>query len=131
AGALAGRPIPARIALRIALDACAGLAAVHELEDDDGRRIGFRRRDVSPQNILVGVDGTARISDFGLAKALASGSLATGSAMLKGKLAYLAPEIIDRGAFGVKSDLFAMGVVIWEALARQRLFRGDSEADTI
>jgi Protein kinase domain len=130
AGSQKRHELPGRIAVRVALDACAGLAAVHELEGDDGRPVGFLHRDVSPQNILVGVDGTTRIADFGLARGL-SAELTRATGTLKGKLAYLAPEIIDHGAFSVQSDLFAMGVVLWEALAKQRLFRGDSEADTV
>jgi serine/threonine-protein kinase len=128
AGNAAGREIPYRVAVRVALDACAGLAAVHELTDDDGQPVGFLHRDVSPQNILVGVDGTSRITDFGLAK-LISAERASGS--LNGKLAYLAPEVIEDQAFSVQSDVFAMGVVLWETMANQRLFRGLSEADTV
>src|SRR5262249_40006237 len=98
AGNAVGREIPYRVAVRVVLDACAGLAAVHELTDDDGRPVGFLHRDVSPQNILVGVDGTSRITDFGLAK-LISSERASGS--LNGKLAYLAPEVIEEQAFSV------------------------------
>jgi serine/threonine-protein kinase len=129
-GALSGCELPGRVAVRIALDACAGLAAVHEIEGKDGRPVGFLHRDVSPQNILVGVDGTARITDFGLAKHICSDN-SKASGTLQGKLAYLAPEVIDNAAFSVQSDLFAMGVVVWEALAKRRLFQGDSWADTV
>lgn len=129
-GALRGVALPSRVAVRIALDACAGLAAVHEIEGKDGRPVGFLHRDVSPQNILVGVDGTARITDFGLAKHICSDS-SKASGTLQGKLAYLAPEVIDHSRFSVQSDLFAMGVVVWEALAGRRLFQGDSWADTV
>ncbi|HSN97363.1 MAG TPA: serine/threonine-protein kinase, partial [Candidatus Nanopelagicales bacterium] len=130
ASAHAGKPLPPRVALRVALDACAGLAAVHEIEGRDGRPVGFLHRDVSPQNILVGVDGTARITDFGLAKHICSDA-SKASGTLQGKLAYLAPEIIDKVAFSVQSDLFAMAVVLWEAVARRRLFQGDTWADTV
>jgi len=130
AGVSAGQPLPTRVAIRIALDACIGLAAVHEIEGKDGRPVGFLHRDVSPQNILVGVDGTARITDFGLAKHICSASTKA-SGMLQGKLAYLAPEIVDNGVFSVQTDLFAMGVVLWESVARRRLFQGDSWADTV
>ena len=61
-------PMPARVAVRALLDGCAGLQAAHELTDDDGKSLGIVHRDVSPHNILVGVDGVARLTDFGIAK---------------------------------------------------------------
>jgi serine/threonine-protein kinase len=127
AGTRSGRLMPARVALRIVLDACAGLAAAHELGDHNGGSLGFLHRDVSPHNILVGIDGTARISDFGLARGLTASRSSVSSAHVAGKLGYIAPEVIERGCFSVKSDLFAMGVVTWELLARQSLFRVYSE----
>ncbi|EYF03529.1 serine/threonine-protein kinase [Chondromyces apiculatus] len=130
AGTHADKPLPARVAMRIAIDACTGLAAVHEIEGRDGMPIGFLHRDVSPQNILVGLDGTTRITDFGLAKHICNDA-SKASGMLQGKLAYLAPEIIDRATFSVQSDLFAMAVVVWESMARRRLFQGDTWADTV
>ncbi|AKT41938.1 uncharacterized protein CMC5_061600 [Chondromyces crocatus] len=130
AGVQTGNPLPTRVAMRIVLDAAIGLAAVHGIEGNDGRPVGFLHRDVSPQNILIGVDGTGRITDFGLAKHICSDA-SRGSGMLQGKLAYLAPEIIEKVAFTVQSDLFAMAVVLWEAMARRRLFQGDTWADTV
>ncbi|MEP7122010.1 MAG: serine/threonine-protein kinase [Byssovorax sp.] len=130
AGASGGPALPARVALRVALDAAAGLAAVHELDDDRGRPLGILHRDVSPQNILVGVDGTARLGDLGLARRPSSrGSEANQG--LVGKLAYVAPELLDTGIASVKSEVFALGVVLWESLARRRLFRGNDEIETI
>jgi serine/threonine protein kinase len=123
--------IPPPIAVRIMLDACAGLAAVHEQKDEAGRPLGLIHRDVSPQNILVGVDGVARLTDFGLAKALYEGAPSTTEGSLKGKLGYMAPEYVNRGHLDRAVDVFAMGVVLWEALAGQRLFRGDNEAQTL
>lgn len=130
AGASEGRPIPARLAVRIALDACAGLLAAHELRDEDGSMLHIVHRDVSPQNILVGLDGMGRLSDFGIAKHARSGvSTTTGS--LKGKLGYMSPEYIETGVFDVRGDVFAMGVVVWEALANRKLFRGTNEVETL
>lgn len=130
AGATASRPVPVDVVLRVVLEAAAGLAAVHELEDERGRPLGVLHRDVSPQNILVGIDGTARLTDLGLAKRLAS-RLSGEAGNIAGKLAYLAPEILNGGVFGVQSDLFAMGIVLWEALVGKRLFRGENDADTL
>ncbi|MEO7330106.1 MAG: serine/threonine-protein kinase [Minicystis sp.] len=123
-------PLPTAVALRILLDASAGLTAVHELEDELGRPLRLLHRDVSPQNILVGIDGTARLSDLGLAKRRSATLTETEDALV-GKLAYLAPELIDGVPAGVKTDLFALGVVIWEALAGRRLFRGSTDTQTV
>ena len=87
-------------------------------------------RDVSPQNILVGIDGTSRLTDFGVARA-ASRLATTRSGQLKGKLAYMAPEQARGGALDRRADIFAMGIVAWEALAFRRLFKGDGEAETL
>jgi eukaryotic-like serine/threonine-protein kinase len=127
--AAAGGALPPPVAMRILLDTCAGLAAVHELADDDGRPLGFVHRDVSPQNILVGIDGTARVGDFGLAKGLETSASAT--AAVRGKIAYLAPEHVDGGPYTQRCDLFSLAVVAWEALTGRRLFRGHSDADTL
>jgi serine/threonine-protein kinase len=130
AGATAAHPVPVDVVIRVVLEAAAGLAAVHELEDERGRPLGVLHRDVSPQNILVGIDGTARLTDLGLAKRLAS-RLSGDAGNIAGKLAYLAPEILNGGVFGVQSDLFALGIVLWEALAGRRLFRGENDAETV
>jgi len=123
--------IPAPVALRILLDACEGLAAVHAATDPRGALLGLVHRDVSPQNILVGVDGRARLTDFGLAKAVYAGAPSTTQGTLKGKLGYMAPEYVNRGQVDRSVDIFAMGVVIWEALAGRRLFRGENEVQTL
>ena len=83
--------IPVPIVIRIVLDTLAGLHAAHELKDDNGQLLELVHRDVSPQNILVGVDGIARITDFGVARA-ATRLSSTRAGQLKGKLAYMAPE---------------------------------------
>ena len=123
--------VPTPIGVRMALDALAGLHAAHELKDDDGKALDIVHRDVSPQNILVGVDGTARITDFGVARA-ASRLSTTRSGQLKGKLAYMSPEQAKaRGVIDRRADIFAMGTVLWELLACKRLFKGDGDADTL
>lgn len=118
------------IAVRICLDALAGLHAAHELTDDRGRLVGLIHRDVSPQNILVGVDGLARVADFGVAK-FKKKDHATTTGQLKGKVAYMAPEYLRNEPIDRTLDVFAMGVVLWEALTGRRLFRGAHDGDTI
>jgi eukaryotic-like serine/threonine-protein kinase len=126
-----GKRLPIPIALRIALDTLSGLHAAHELRDDAGDPVHLVHRDVSPQNVLVGVDGIARITDFGVARA-ASRLTATRAGQLKGKIAYMAPEqaageeLLDR-----RADVFAAGIVIWEELAAKRLFKAENEAATL
>jgi serine/threonine-protein kinase len=126
-----GQRIPIAITLRMALDLLSGLHAAHELRDGAGEALNLVHRDVSPQNVLVGFDGIARITDFGVARA-ASRLSATRVGQLKGKVAYMAPEQAQ-GADDVdrRADVFSAGVVIWEALAARRLFKAENEASTL
>ncbi len=127
----AGRAIDPRFAVRIALDALAGLQAAHVLHDDKGKPLGIVHRDVSPHNLLIGCDGSARLTDFGIAKA-ADRVQTTRTHEVKGKLAYLAPERIDkRRLCTAQSDVFSMAVVLWECIAGRRLFRGDEAIETL
>jgi serine/threonine-protein kinase len=128
AASKAGERLPPRAVLRIVLDACAGLHAAHELVDEKGRAVGLVHRDVSPQNLLVGVDGATRVADFGVAKATAMATTHSGS--LKGKLAYMSPEYVQGENIDRRVDVFAIATVAWEALAGKRLFRGDNDVDT-
>jgi eukaryotic-like serine/threonine-protein kinase len=129
--ASSGKKLPVSIALRIAIDMLSGLHAAHELHDDQNEPVNLVHRDVSPQNVLVGQDGIARITDFGVARA-ASRLTATRVGQLKGKIAYMAPEQaagseeLDR-----RADVFSSGIVIWEALAQKRLFKAENEAATL
>lgn len=131
AAAARGSPLAPRIGMRILLEACAGLQAAHTLVDELGRAVQLIHRDVSPQNILVGVDGTSRITDFGIAKSAQPGRSATSPGVLKGKAAYMAPEYIREEAIDARADVFALGVVAWEIFANRRLFRGATEEETI
>jgi serine/threonine protein kinase len=126
------RKIPVPIVIRIMLDTLTGLNAAHDLTDEQGTPLEIVHRDVSPQNILVGVDGVARITDFGVAKAQARLANATQGGQLKGKLAYMSPEQV-RGNLPVdrRADVFAAGIVLWELLTGHRLFKADGEADTL
>jgi serine/threonine-protein kinase len=130
ARARAGVRLPLRVATRILLDACTGLAFAHDLKDDSGHRLGVVHRDVSPANILVGADGCSRVSDFGIAKAVEQAD-ATTTTGIKGKHAYMAPEYIRGKSLDQRSDVFALGVIVWETLTARRLFRATNDAETI
>lgn len=125
-----GQMPPRPVILRVMLDALAGLHAAHELKDERGQLLGLVHRDCSPQNILVGVDGSARITDFGVARASAR-LTSTAHGKLKGKLAYMAPEQTRGDELDRRTDLFAMGIILWEVLCGKRLFKADNEAATL
>src|SRR5580692_3839687 len=117
--------VPPAIALTIASDVLLGLHAAHEATDDRGEPLSIVHRDVSPQNVLVGVDGIARVVDFGVAKA--AGRLqSTRDGQVKGKAAYMSPEQLRGDGVDRRSDVYACGVVLWEMLTGQRLFAGGS-----
>ncbi len=119
-----GEQVPLPIVSAIVGGALDGLHAAHEALAPDGRPLHVVHRDVSPHNILVGADGLARIADFGIAKALGR-SHVTRTGEIKGKLSFMAPEQIraeddvDR-----RADVYAIGVVLWEAVTARRLFPG-------
>jgi serine/threonine-protein kinase len=121
--------IPLGVTARIMIDALSGLHAAHELKDSLGEPLQLVHRDVSPHNVLVGVDGIARISVFGIAKAVARATV-TREGSLKGKMSYMAPEQLAGKPVDRRADIYAAGVVLWECLAGRRLFRADSEVET-
>jgi len=123
--------IPVPIAVSIVCGVLAGLHAAHEAVGEDGRPLGIVHRDVSPQNILVGEDGVARISDFGIAKA-ESRLQVTQDGQMKGKLPYMAPEQLA-GSLQLdrRADIFSATTVLWELLAGRSLFRADHPGETI
>jgi serine/threonine-protein kinase len=125
-----GTRLPRDVVVRVLLDTLAGLHAAHELTDEAGRSLGLVHRDVSPQNILLGTDGFARITDFGVARAAARLS-STRNGRLKGKLAYMAPEQARSESTDRRADVFAAGILLWEMLAGRRLFKAETEAATI
>jgi serine/threonine protein kinase len=119
--------VDARVIARVVADACAGLHAAHELTDEDGRALGVVHRDLSPHNLLLTADGTAKVADFGVAKALGQLHEATSAGQLKGKIAYMAPEQVTGAAIDRRSDVFSLGCVLYEATTGQRPFRGDGD----
>ena len=127
----AGSLVPLPIAVRIVMNACAGLHAAHELRDAKGQLIGLVHRDVSPQNILVTYDGVSKVVDFGVAKATAMGGGATVAGQLKGKVSYMAPEQVRGEAIDRRVDIFAMGIVLYALTTGKHPFRRESEAATM
>lgn len=129
AKAAGGVPLP--VAVRIVMNACAGLHAAHELRDAKGNLIGLVHRDVSPQNILVTYDGVSKVVDFGVAKATAMGGSATVAGQLKGKVSYMAPEQVRGEAIDRRVDVFALGIVLYSLTTGKHPFRRESEAATM
>ncbi len=123
--------IPLPLAVRIVMQACAGLHAAHELRDQKGELVGLVHRDVSPQNIMLGYDGIAKVVDFGIAKATALGGGQTAAGQVKGKIAYMAPEQIKGDSLDRRADLFAMGIILYALTTGKHPFRKESEAATI
>jgi len=122
--------VPLNIALRIASDALQGLHAAHEVCDENGEPLNLIHRDISPQNILLGVDGVARLVDFGVAKA-GGRAHATRDGNIKGKLSYMAPEQLRGLAITRQADIHAFAIVMWEMISGRRLFKADNEAEII
>jgi serine/threonine-protein kinase len=117
------RPSPAVVS-SIVVGTLRGLHGAHEVCDEQGDPLEIIHRDVSPQNVIVGADGIPRLIDFGIAKARRR-LQATTEGQLKGKLSYLAPEQIRGAAATRRTDVYAAGIVLWEALTGRRLFDGD------
>lgn len=121
--------LPLRVA-RIIADACEGLHAAHELKDSAGRLLNVVHRDVSPRNLFVTYDGGVQVVDFGLASARERLHHSMTDEM-KGSHAYMAPEYIQSGKVDRRTDIWSLGVVMWEMLTLERLFKRDTTANTI
>ena len=129
-GTKRGTPLDPWASARVVSDALAGLHHAHTLTDFNGSSFGIIHRDVSPHNLFVTYEGTTKVVDFGIAKAALS-STETEVGVLKGKVAYMSPEQATHGAIDARSDVFAMGIVLWELLTQRRLMIGESAASTI
>jgi serine/threonine protein kinase len=121
-----GKPIPPAVAVAIVCGALHGLHAAHEAVGDSAESLHLVHGDVSPLNIIVGADGQARVLDFGVAPS--RGPIPREPRMI-GTLAYMAPERLKGSRFDRRSDLFSAGVILWELLALERLFRGPATRD--
>ena len=115
--------LPLAMHLRIVADACAGLHYAHDLTDIDGKPLNIVHRDVSPHNVFVTYAGQIKVLDFGIAKA-ADSSHHTRTGVVKGKCAYMAPEQFRQEGIDRRADIFALGVMTWQAATRTRLWKG-------
>ncbi|HZR09070.1 MAG TPA: serine/threonine-protein kinase [Myxococcales bacterium] len=125
-----GERLPIAEVVKIISMAASGLHYAHELAGDDGKPLGLVHRDISPDNILVHRNGAAKVVDFGIAKAANSGGM-TRTGTLKGKVAYMPPEQLRGDPLDRRADVFALGVVLYEMIAGQRPWEGDSEVSLI
>jgi serine/threonine protein kinase len=121
------KKIPLEIACYLMMEVLSGLHYAHSIMDVSGKSMGIIHRDVSPQNILVSYDGDVKLTDFGIAKAQGTGST-TRAGVIKGKFRYMSPEQAMGQTIDLRSDLFAAGVILWEMVTMQRLFRGEDMA---
>jgi serine/threonine-protein kinase len=125
-----GELTPLSIAGALILGVLHGLEAAHEAKSEQGEPLHIVHRDVSPQNVMLGVDGVPRLFDFGIAKA--RGRLrSTPSGEVKGKLSYMAPEQLGAGPMDARVDLYAASVVLWEILTGHMLFDGEHESTVV
>ncbi len=125
-----GKRVGVKDAIYITMEACRGLSYAHELTDDDGGILGLVHRDISPPNILLSKRGEVKVTDFGLAKA-STQLEKTDPGVVKGKFSYLSPEAALGETVDERTDIFAMGIVLWEMLAGRRLFLGENDYQTV
>jgi serine/threonine-protein kinase len=123
-----GVPLP--IGVNLVGQACKGLFAAHNLRDDQGALLGVVHRDVSPHNLLVTFTGTAKVVDFGIAKATSQAS-STEAGEVKGKFAYMAPEQVRARPVDARTDLFALGILLYQITTGKHPFRGENPAETL
>ena len=125
-----GTHLPVAVAIRIVSDLAGALHYAHRLKDDAGRPLGIVHRDVSPHNVMISFDGAVKLLDFGIAKAMSQSSR-TRTGQLKGKLGYMAPEQCMQLEVDARTDVFALGIVLYECLTGRPLFKADSEINTM
>ena len=123
--------VPLAIGVNLVGQACKGLYAAHDLRDEHGELLGVVHRDVSPQNLLVTYSGTAKLSDFGIAKATRKDSGGTEVGEVKGKFAYMAPEQVRGLPVDNRTDLFALGILLYLVTTGKHPFRGENPAETV
>ncbi len=123
--------VPPGVGAYIGREVCRALGYAHALSDDSGSPLRLIHRDVSPSNVMLGYDGSVKLLDFGIAKALGQAGEKTQTGLLKGKFSYMAPEQVEGQEIDHRSDLFAAGIVLYECLTASRLFKGASDLQTI
>lgn len=124
------RPFPVQEASLICLKICEGLAYAHTCRDSKGRELHIVHRDMSPPNVLITRHGEVKIVDFGLAKANSQLERSE-PGIIKGKFGYLSPEAAQGQVVDLRTDVFAVGIILWEMLAGRRLFLGESDLETV
>src|SRR5262245_39052513 len=122
--------MPMSQACFIIMQVCEGLDYAHNKRDGQGRELNLVHRDVSPQNVLIGYDGEVKLVDFGIAKAAGKASK-TQAGILKGKFGYMSPEQVRGLPVDRRSDIFSLGIVLYEVLTGERLFVGESDFSTL
>ncbi|HET9621661.1 MAG TPA: protein kinase [Kofleriaceae bacterium] len=125
-----GTRVPLELALTVVAGAAAGLHHAHERRTSDGVPMGIVHRDVSPSNLMIGYDGAVKLLDFGIAKATMR-SVETQSGIIKGKFAYMSPEQCRGRDVDRRSDVFSLGILLYEVTTQHRCFRADSDFDTM
>ena len=125
-----GEPLPVPMACYVVMKVCEGLDYAHNKKDPAGRDLNLVHRDVSPQNLLISYDGEVKIIDFGIAKAAGKAGK-TQAGILKGKFGYMSPEQVRGLPLDRRSDIFAMGICLYELLTGERLFVGESDFSTL
>src|SRR5262245_45685065 len=120
----------AALVARAVADTCEGIHSAHELADEHGAPLGVVHRDVSPQNVFLTYDGVIKVVDFGTVKALRQRHR-TRTGFVKGKCAYVAPEILAARPFDRRADVWSMGVLLWELMTHKRLFCREHDAQTL
>jgi len=118
-------PLPPVAVARILAEACRGLDFAHKLTDEKGRSLQLIHRDISPQNIMITYEGQVKVVDFGVASA-ETGRMATATGIVKGKFSYMSPEQISGAIIDHRSDLYSMGIIMFECLASRRLYKADT-----
>ncbi len=123
--------VPLPIALKLIIDACAGAHAAHELCDDEDRPLGLVHRDVSPPNVLVSYSGIVKLADFGVAKTIEVNNALTPGGHVKGKLRYMAPEQLLGAEIDRRTDLFALGISLYQLTTGRHPWPGNTAAVTM
>jgi serine/threonine protein kinase len=125
-----GEKMPIGFAVQIATQVAAALHYAHEMKRPDGSLVDIVHRDVSPSNIIVTYDGAVKLLDFGVAKA-STRTVKTRTGTLKGKISYMSPEQAKGAPVDRRSDIFSLGIVLWEMVTTSRLFRGENDLATL
>ncbi len=124
------QPMSVEDAVFVAIEVCKGLTHAHDKKDQSGNPLDIVHRDISPPNVLLSKAGEVKITDFGLAKAKSQAEV-TDPGVVKGKFGYLSPEAAHGEEVDGRTDIFAVGILLWEMLAGRRLFLGESDYDTL